>query len=68
MTSWFETSAWVGKQIAQVLGLDPDKPSDKAQISGLIKTWVKNEALKVIERKNEKRETKKLVVVGEWAN
>lgn len=41
---------WIGKLIAEVLGLDVDKPSDKAKIKTLQKAWIKTDVLRIKKR------------------
>jgi hypothetical protein len=55
---------WVGKPIADALALDLADPSVRAKVKELQKSWVKEGVLKVVERKNAKRETKRFVEVG----
>lgn len=62
-----QAADWVGKAVAEVVGLDVGKASDKAKAKALIKTWIGNNALRVVERKNEKRVVKSYVEVGEAA-
>ena len=63
-----QASEWVGKAVADTLGLDiRDKPA-KAKVSAMLKTWVANDALKVVERPDEKRMPRKWVEVGTWVD
>ena len=55
---------WVGKPIAEALGLDLAEPSVRARVKELQQSWVKDGVLKVVERKNAKRENKGFVEVG----
>lgn len=57
---------WVGIAVAQALDLDPVVAEKR--IKGLLKDWVKNGALTVVDGKDEQRRTRKFVVVGEWAH
>jgi hypothetical protein len=62
---------WVGYAVADVLGLDASKGdhSDRKRISRLIRTWVNNGALIVVNRRDPvKREDKPFVEVGQWAD
>ncbi|MGD9656204.1 MAG: AAA family ATPase [Methylocystis sp.] len=43
---------WAGKAVAGVLGLDLDDEAQKARIKFLLKTWIRNGALRVEERHN----------------
>jgi hypothetical protein len=67
---WRENSratAWVGKAIADVLSLDAREPATKKRILGMIKVWLDNHALKIVEGEDETRHTREFVVVGTWA-
>jgi hypothetical protein len=48
--------------------LDASKPSDKRKITKLLKVWTTSGALKTVEEKDEKRNLRTYVVVGEPAN
>jgi hypothetical protein len=60
------STEWVGIAVAQVLGLDPEPEADRKRISALIKEWVKNDVLRVVEGQDEKRNTRAFVEVGKW--
>jgi hypothetical protein len=62
-----QAKQWVGHAIAPVLKLDTDNKAQKAQLSGIIKTWVNNGVLKV-ETITSKRDGRDVpcVIVGEW--
>jgi hypothetical protein len=62
-----QAQEWAGVAIAQVLGLDLNKKPDKAKVKGLLKTWIKNGALKEVTKPDEKRMPKKFIDVGERA-
>ena len=69
--TWRESSQaddWVGKAVAEVLGLDVGDKHDRARIITLLKTWIKSGALKVVERPDEQRKPRTFVEVGEWAS
>jgi hypothetical protein len=61
-----QSGAWVGKAVAEVLGLDLDQPADKARVKALIKTWVKNGSLVEAERQDEARKSRRFLEVGVW--
>jgi hypothetical protein len=56
---------WVGYAVARALEYDVE--SSRKRISGLLKDWIKNGALKVVEREDEQRHNRKFVEVGRWA-
>lgn len=62
-----QAADWVGKAVAEVLGISADKDAaaDRAKINALLRTWLGTGALVVVERRDpEKREMKKYVEVG----
>jgi hypothetical protein len=56
------SSEWVGFAVAEATGLDPKKAGKR--IFNLLKEWIANEALKVIEKEDDQRRPRKFVVVG----
>jgi hypothetical protein len=56
---------WVGICVARVLEFDVDQ--SKKRISKILKQWIENEALEVVEKEDEQRRQRKFVVVGKWA-
>lgn len=72
--SWKESvqaKEWVGYAVAEVLGLDAGKGdhSDRKRIGRLVRTWINNGALVVVNRRDPvKREDKPFVEVGQWAD
>lgn len=64
----FTAKDWVGKAVANVLGLNVEASRDKARIKTMVREWIANGALKVESMKDpKKREPKDFVVVGCWA-
>lgn len=61
-----QSPEWAGKVVATVLDLNPEKPADKSRIKQLLSGWLKEGALKIEERADKKRETRKWIVVGRW--
>ena len=57
---------WVGLAVADVLDLDVADDSVRAKVRALVKTWVANKALRVVEDLDESRRKRKFVRVGEW--
>jgi AAA domain-containing protein len=64
-----QASDWVGKPIAKVLKLNPDKKADKKKISMLIKVWIANGAFARVTGKDPKRrDLRTFIEVGQWAD
>lgn len=59
-----QASDWVGKAVAEAIGLDLTRVSDKAKVKALLKTWIANGALVVVERKDHRSEVRKFIEVG----
>jgi hypothetical protein len=59
---------WAGNAVADVLGLDLGKASDKARVRRLLREWLDSGALAVEERKDSKSMTRPFIVVGRWAD
>lgn len=61
-----QSKEWVGNIIAQTLAMDPDE--DRKRITNILKQWIKNDVLRVVEGQDEKRNTRKFVEVGTWVS
>jgi hypothetical protein len=61
-----QAGAWVGKAVANVLGLNLDDPADKAKVKLLLKTCLKSGALVEVERLDDGRKIRRFVEVGTW--
>ena len=59
---------WAGKAVADVLALNIENKPDKARIQSLLREWISNRALVVVERDDKKREPRKWIEVGERAD
>lgn len=63
-----QADAWVGKEIARVLGLDLESKRDIERVKGALGAWVKSGALRVVEMHDpDSRKDRPFVVVGELA-
>ncbi|RWN99377.1 AAA family ATPase [Mesorhizobium sp.] len=68
--SWKDSSQatnWVGRAVAEALGLDVDEDRTKERIKQMLKRWKDSGALKVETKEDENRKKRPFVVVGEWA-
>ena len=64
---WRENShakEWAGRAVAAVMGLDVANKAHKAKIAGMLKTWIKNGSLVVVEGEDEQRKKRSFVEVG----
>lgn len=61
-------TAWVGKPIAAVLGLDPADKAARTRINTMLNTWIANGMFRVVIRKGEDRHEFEFVEVGKWAD
>jgi hypothetical protein len=59
---------WAGNAVADVLSLDLDDPAAKAKVKTLLRTWIDNKALKVVQRPDESRHDRPFIEVDQWAN
>jgi len=59
---------WAGLAVADAIGLDPDDKQAKEKIKGLLKIWIKNGALVVVDGKDEASRTRKFVMCGRDAD
>ena len=59
---------WAGAAVADVLGLDLDDPAAKAKVKTLLRTWIDNKALKVVQRPDDSRHDRPFIEVDQWAN
>lgn len=61
-----QAAEWVGRAVADVMMLDPDEPKDRKRILTLLREWIRNDVLRVVEDEDAKRNKRKFVVVGKW--
>jgi hypothetical protein len=59
---------WAGSAVAEVLGLDLTDPASKAKVKTLLRTWIDNKALRVVQRPDESRHDRPFIEVDQWAN
>jgi AAA domain len=59
---------WAGIAVARVLNLDPANKAHRAKIASVLKTWIANSMLAVVEGVDAKREKRKFIEVGMPAN
>jgi hypothetical protein len=58
---------WAGNAVATVLGLDATAPADKTKIKEMMKVWIENKALKIVEKPGPDRHCRSFVEVAQWA-
>lgn len=47
-----QSSRWAGHVVARILGLDLAEKADKARVQNMLRTWIKNNVLTVVEVRN----------------
>jgi hypothetical protein len=57
---------WVGRLLAERLGLDPEKPGDRKKLNSILRVWFANKVLAVEQRQDDARHTRQYVVPGAW--
>ncbi len=57
---------WIGRPLADRLGLDPDAPGDRKRLAALLKVWLANGVLAIERRRDTSRHEKEYVVPGDW--
>ena len=68
--SWredYRSPEWAGIAVAKILDLDVTNPADRKRITAMLKTWIENKVLKIVEKPDAKRRPKRFVEVGIWA-
>jgi AAA domain len=63
-----QSQDWAGNAVASVLRLDLSNKAHKAKAASLLKTWIANDMLRVVEAQDEKRMTRKFIEMGTHAN
>lgn len=63
-----QSKTWAGTAVADVLGLDIADKEARAKVKALLKTWIKNGALKVVKRLGPDRHMAPFIEVGEREN
>ena len=59
-----QAKEWAGHTVAEVLGLEAGRKADRAKIAALLKTWIANGVLVVVEGFDEKRNSRLFIEVG----
>lgn len=62
-----QAKAWAGNAVAEVFDLDLSDKAAKDRVRRMLAVWTKNGVLKIVSRKDEHREEKRFIVVGEPA-
>jgi hypothetical protein len=60
-----QAAQWAGKAVATVLGLDAEKKADKSRIKSMLRTWISNGVLRVVEREDKNRDLRKWIEAGD---
>jgi len=59
-----QANAWAGHVVADVLGLDLERPAERAKVKSLLRTWIDSGALLTERRKDTKRQEREFIVPG----
>ncbi len=59
---------WIGNVVAEVLDLEPSDKNDRTRIRAILKAWIANGVLKVVQRRDETRRERSFVEPGEWSD
>ena len=59
-----QAANWIGKAIAEVLGLDADTKAGKEQAKRVLKIWLDNGALAKERRPDKNRDPRDFIIVG----
>lgn len=64
-----QAASWIGKAVADVMGLSSfsEDKADRSKINRLLRIWIENGALVKVIDKDEKRNQRTFVEVGNWA-
>lgn len=60
----FQAKDWVGHVIAEVLGIDSESRAHRAKIRGILKIWIANGGLTIVQGKDAKGNDRSFVEVG----
>jgi hypothetical protein len=63
-----QATDWVGHVVASVLRLDMGNKAHKAKVTAILKTWIANDMLRVVEAQDQQRRTRKFIEAGAPAN
>jgi hypothetical protein len=63
----FRSPEWAGNAVARILKLDIKKPADRKRIQSMLAVWIEKNAIKIVEKNDEKRKLKSFIEVGQWA-
>lgn len=64
----WQSPEWAGNAVADVLKLNVKTKADVARIQAVLKVWINNKALVVVERPDSIRKLRKWIEIGEPAN
>ena len=63
----WQSPDWVGKAIADIVGLSANSKPDRARINAMLKRWIDIKALREVTRVDSRRRPRTFVEVGAWA-
>jgi hypothetical protein len=51
---------WAGNAVANVIGIEANLPAERKRIASMLKVWIGNKVLKIVEKPDAKRMTRRL--------
>ena len=63
-----QASDWAGRAVAEALGLDLADKAARARVGAMLRAWITNDALKIVEGLDGKRMPRKFVEVAAWVD
>ena len=63
-----QATDWAGHVVASVLHLDMGNKAHRAKVTAILKTWIANDMLRVVEAQDEQRRLRKFIEMGTPAN
>ncbi len=61
-----QANEWAGNAVADALMMNANDPKDRKRIIAMLREWIKNDVLRVVENEDAKRNKRKFVEVGIW--
>jgi hypothetical protein len=62
----YRSPVWIGRALADVIGVDADGPRVRKKLKAILKVWFKNKVLSTAPRNDTHRKERQFVVPGDW--